>query len=369
MRAGWFAALAGFLAVISLGSLAAAQDQPPAPPPPPAQTAAPLTPGQLDQLTAPIALYPDRLVGQILMAATYPLEIVEADRWLQQPDNAALRGDQLEAALTQQRWKPSVKSLAAFPEILRMMDNNLAWTERLGDAFLAGQAAIMDSVQRLRQRAEDAGKLETTPQQAVSNDDGAIVIEPPEPNIVYVPLYDPKIAYGTWPYPDYPPDYFPDFSADATIGALGFGWLGVGILTPLWGWAHPDWRHHRIDVDANRLNALNSHQPQIASLPGAGGFSAAPPAPLARPIVNAAPAATVITGRPDAPQIGRAPAAAAAAATIVLRPAFPVSQSFVRGPAVQAQAQRAQASRMPAPAFAPRVAARAPASQGRWVHR
>src|SRR5579864_4792209 len=148
MRARLLPAFAGFLAVMLLGSLAIAQNSPPAAP-----AAAPLTPGQLDQLTAPIALYPDALVGEILMASTYPLEIVEADRWLQQSANAALTGDQLAAALAQQPWDPSVKSLVAFPQVLKMMDGHLTWAEQLGDAFLVGQAAVMDSIQRLRQQA------------------------------------------------------------------------------------------------------------------------------------------------------------------------------------------------------------------------
>lgn len=136
-----------------------------------------LSEGQLDQLTAPIALYPDALVGQILMAATYPLEIVEAHRWLQDPANAALKGDELAAALQQQSWDLSVKSLVPFPQILQMMDNDLEWTERIGDAFLAQQSAVMDSIQRLRQRAAATGSLTSTPQETVSTEDQDIDIE------------------------------------------------------------------------------------------------------------------------------------------------------------------------------------------------
>ena len=196
MRAGLLLALAGTFVVTLLGSSAIAQNQPP-----PAPAAAPLTPGQLDQLTAPIALYPDALVGQILMAATYPLEVVEAARWVQQPANASLKGDQLAAALVQQPWDPSVKSLVVFPQILKMMNGNLTWTEQLGDAFLAAQSAVMDSVQRLRQQAEAAGKLQSTAQMVVSTVGGLIVIAPPDPNSVYVPVYNPNDIYGAWAYP------------------------------------------------------------------------------------------------------------------------------------------------------------------------
>jgi Protein of unknown function (DUF3300) len=149
-----------------------------APQPVPATGASPLTAEQLDQLVAPIALYPDPLVAQILMAATYPLEVVEVDRWLQTPANAALKGDALTAVLQQHPWDPSIKSLAPFPQLLRVMDSNLQWTEQLGDAFLAQQADVMDAVQRLRQRAQAAGSLASTPQQTVSTEDQEITIEP-----------------------------------------------------------------------------------------------------------------------------------------------------------------------------------------------
>jgi hypothetical protein len=377
MRAGLLPALAGTLAVVLLGSLAAAQDQPPTPPPPPAQAAVPLTPEQLDQLTAPIALYPDPLLGQILMAATYPLEVVEADRWLQQPGNATLKGDQLAAALAQQSWDPSVKSLVAFPQILRMMDGNVTWTEQLGDAFLAAQAAVMDSVQRLRGKAEAAGRLKSTPQQVVANDGGTIVIEPPGPNQVYVPVYDPNAVYGPWPYPDYPPYSFPDFSPDVAIGPSGFGWFDVGTVALLWRWNRLDWRGHRIDIDPHRFNALNTHRPWIASgiwqhdpshrggvryrdpavsarFQGAAtaamrrsfrDFAAAAPAP-AWPTVNPAPLSAMIGARAPALRIERGPAALSPRLPAVLRPTPPVLQSFHRGADARIAAQRAQSSRI-----------------------
>ncbi len=233
-------------------------------PTPQVQPAAALSPERLDQLLAPIALYPDPLITQILMAATYPLEVVEADRWMQDPDNAVLKGQQLATELAPQTWDPSVKSLVPFPEILHMMDDNLDWTEALGEAFLANQAAVMDAVQRLRQRAEAAGKLHSTPQQTVTTEGPAILIEPPSPEIVYVPVYDPWDSYGAWPDPGFPPYYFPDDFAP--IGLGGIGWFGVAVAGPLWGWSHSDWGRHRIDIDRDRWTALN-HRPPV----GGGG--------------------------------------------------------------------------------------------------
>ena len=145
---------------------------------PDAQSVVQLAPEQLDQLLAPIALYPDDLLGDILMAATYPLDVVEAARWVRDPNNALLSGDQLVAALEKQDWDLSVKSLAPFPRILRAMDDELDWTARLGEAFLADQAAAMDSVQRLRQRALAAGRLVSFPEATVTAEEQIVSIEP-----------------------------------------------------------------------------------------------------------------------------------------------------------------------------------------------
>src|SRR6516165_1669322 len=177
---------------------------PPAAAQPPEQPAASLfKPEELDQILAPIALYPDELIVQILTAATYPLEIVMAARWVADPKNAALNGDALEQALQAQSWDPSVKSLVPFPDVLKMMSDKLEWTQKLGDAFLAQQQDCFASIQRLRQRAQSAGKLTSTKQQTVSTQGPAIVIAPADQEVVYVPAYDPDVAYGTWPYPDY----------------------------------------------------------------------------------------------------------------------------------------------------------------------
>jgi hypothetical protein len=217
-------------------------------------------PQQLDQLLAPIALYPDPLLAQILMASTYPLELVLAARWIQDPNNAALRGDQLNAALQQQDWDPSVKSLVPFPQIVQMMNSKLDWTQALGNAFLAQQADVMDSVQRLRAQAQAAGTLRSTQQETVSAQGQTIAIEPANPQLVYVPYYDPNSVYGTWGYPDYPPVYFPPppnygYVAGPTI----FFGIGLGIIDALWGWDQWDWGRRDIRIDSNRYNAINNY--------------------------------------------------------------------------------------------------------------
>ncbi|HTT82790.1 MAG TPA: DUF3300 domain-containing protein [Rhizomicrobium sp.] len=238
-------------------SIVAAQDE--TPPPPAAPVA--YSEGQLDQLTSPIALYPDPLVSEILMASTYPLEVVEADRWVENPDNAALQGDQLTAALGAQSWDPSVKSLVPYPPVLRMLDDNLEWTEALGDAFIADQAGVMDSIQRLRAKAQSDGYLSSTPQQTVTAEDQDIVIEPVNADYFYLPVCDPASVYGVWPYPDYPPYYFTGYYPDLTVGAFGCGWWEGPIFAPYWGWNRWDWRNHRIVIDRGRFTALNGNRP------------------------------------------------------------------------------------------------------------
>jgi hypothetical protein len=151
------------------------------------------TPEQLQQLVAPIALYPDSLVAQILAATTFPAEVVEADRWLQaHPD---LKGDDLAKAVDQQPWDPSVKALTAFPTVLGNMDKNISWTSSLGDAYYNQQQDVMDAVQVMRRKAQDAGNLKTTPQLKVTDQDSDIDIEPADPDVVYVPAYDPWLIY------------------------------------------------------------------------------------------------------------------------------------------------------------------------------
>src|ERR1700719_664138 len=152
---------------------------------PAAETSSLLKSEQLDQLLAPIALYPDALLAQILMAATYPLEVVKADRWLQDPAHANLQGDQLAAAIEAEAWDPSVKSLVPFPRILRMMDGALDWTEELGNAVMAQQGDVMDSIRRLRHQAAASGTLWSNAEQRVTTERQGIVIEPANPELIY----------------------------------------------------------------------------------------------------------------------------------------------------------------------------------------
>jgi Protein of unknown function (DUF3300) len=217
----------------------------------PAPNVPSLSAAQLDRLVAPIALYPDLLLAQLLMAATYPLEVVEADRWLQVPANAALKANELTTALQQQPWDPSVKSLIAFPRVLRMMDDSLDWTEQLGDAFLAQQADVMDAVQRLRRLAEAAGSLASGPQQTVAAAGPEVTIEPENPEIVYVPAYNPLCVYGTWPDTDYPPFSFGAWPGSCS-SVLEFD---GGIYPPFgfWAWGAFEWRRHHIRIDHDRF--------------------------------------------------------------------------------------------------------------------
>ncbi len=202
------------------------------------------TPEQLQQLVAPIALYPDSLVAQILAASTFPEQVVEADRWVQANPN--LKGDALGQAVDQQAWDPSVKALAAFPAVLGNMDKNLSWTSSLGDAYYNQEQDVMDAVQVMRQKAEAAGNLKSTPQQTVATQDSTISIEPASPDVVYVPAYDPWLVYGgpigPWPgwYP-YPGIWFGGPYLSFGIG-FGIGWFG-GFG---WGWGHWgfDWHNH-----------------------------------------------------------------------------------------------------------------------------
>lgn len=184
---------------------------------------------ELDQMLAPIALYPDSLLSQVLVAATYPLEVVEAARWSRQ--NPRLKGEEAVAAVANRGWDPSVQALVAFPEILAQMDEDLEWTRRLGDAMLYQESMVMDSVQFLRARADAAGHLESTEHVRVIREEKFIVIEPAQPRVVYVPYYDPWVVYGTWWRPAYPPVVWarPSFYF---YGHSGFYWGPAVHLTP-----------------------------------------------------------------------------------------------------------------------------------------
>jgi hypothetical protein len=212
---------------------------------------------ELDQLLAPIALYPDSLLSQILMASTYPLEIVQAARWVKQ--NKDLKGDVLTAALEKQEWDPSVKSLVNFPQVLQMMNEKLDWTQKLGDAFLAQQKEVMGTIQALRAKAHAEGNLKTTKEQTVivEKDPQTIIIEPASPQVVYVPTYNPTVVYGVWAYPAYPPYpvYPPGYVA--TTAAFSFA-AGVAVGAAWgYGWGHCDWHGGDVDIDVNRNTNIN----------------------------------------------------------------------------------------------------------------
>ena len=194
---------------------------------------------QLEALVAPIALYPDPLVSQILMASTYPLEVSEATNWLH--NNSKLKGDALNNALQQQNWDPSVKSLVSFPPVLEMMGSQLSWTQNLGNAVLAQQSDTMAAIQALRAKAKKTGSLQSNSQQTVttqgSGSSETIVIQPANPQVVYVPSYNPTVVYGAWPYPAYPPVayYPPGYVAGTAL--LSFG-VGMAVGAALWGGCH-----------------------------------------------------------------------------------------------------------------------------------
>jgi hypothetical protein len=230
-----------------------------APPPLLAQqaaTASTFKQEELDQLVAPIALHPDSLISQILMASTYPLEVVQAERWAKQ--NAKLKGDQLTAALEKQDWDPSVKSLINFPQVLTMMSEKLDWTQKLGDAFLEDQKRVLDAIQGLRAKAQASGNLNTTKEQTVIVEEKIIKIEAANPQVVYVPTYNPTVVYGAWPYPTYPPYsyYPPGYVASSMM------WFGAGVaMSAAWGyaWGNCNWGGGDVDVDVNRNTNINNN--------------------------------------------------------------------------------------------------------------
>jgi hypothetical protein len=226
--------------VLATGPAGFAYQEAPSPPPqtapPPPAQAAKQTPEQLQQLVAPIALYPDALVAQILAAATYPDEIGEAERWMQQ--HSKLKGKKLADEVDKQYWDPSVKALAQFPSVLANMDKNLAWTSSLGEAYVNQQQDVMAAVQVMRGRAQAAGNLKSTSQENVSQQGKNIIIEPAAPDVVYVPQYDPWLVYGApigvWPgWYSYPGLFLPGPGI-----AFGIG-FGVGFFGGFgWGWGH-----------------------------------------------------------------------------------------------------------------------------------
>ncbi len=230
-------------AVLVLLPLARAQDAP-----------KPFSKEELEQIVAPIALYPDSLVAQILMASTYPLEIVEAARWSKA--NPGVKDKALEDAMQQQKWDPSVKSLTAFPTVLQGMNEKLEVTQKMGDAFLGQQKETLAAVQALRARADKAGNLKSSKEQTVTKaqEGGQTVIkvEPANPEVVYVPSYNPAVVYGPWPYAAYPPYYYYPYPPGAALFTFG---VGLAIGGALWG--NCNWGRGDVNINVNKYNNFN----------------------------------------------------------------------------------------------------------------
>ena len=246
----WMCAVSLFIALLlSLPLLAMAQQGDDAP-------QKKLSKEELAQLLAPIALYPDELVAQILMASTYPLEIVQADRWAKSHKQSA--GDVLAKQLENETWDPSVKSLVNFPEVLSKMSEKLDLTTKIGDAFLSQQKDVMDTIQELRKKAYEAGNLKTTKEQKIVVEKEVIVIQPANPEVVYVPTYSPTVVYGTWMYPAYPPYYYyppPPPAYPAYHFAAG---VAVGVA---WGyaWGNCNWHGNNVYINHNQNVNINNN--------------------------------------------------------------------------------------------------------------
>lgn len=222
---------------------------------------------ELDQMTAPIALYPDSLLSQILIACTYPADIAEAVKWSK--SNPKLEGDAAVKAVQEKSWDPSVMSLVAFPQVLSMMGDQSDWVQNLGDAFLANSSGVMDSVQKLRKKAKDEGNLKTTEQQKVVIEEQAnetiVVIEPASPQVIYVPVYNPTVVYGTWWWPHYRPWYYypPGYGfGSAVMRGIGFG-VGIGITNALWGSCHWGRGRGNVNINVNKYNNINVNRNKL----------------------------------------------------------------------------------------------------------
>jgi hypothetical protein len=226
---------------------------------------------------APIALYPDPLLSQVLVATTYPLEVVQAYQFLQK--NPGLTGPNLTSAAAEQNWDPSVQALVVFPDVLKRLNDDISWTTNLGNAFLAQQQDVMDAVQRMRQQAEQAGKLASTPQENVvtGNENGQpyIDIEPTNPDVIYVPVYDPAWIWGPPLWYPYPHWFWPPRSV--IYGGIGFGFGGginVGFFLGAgwhgwggWGW-HPGWGNRTVVVNNTFIHQYNFNTTRIANVHG-----------------------------------------------------------------------------------------------------
>jgi hypothetical protein len=250
--------------------------QPPPQAPPPSQA---LAPDQLDDLVAPIALYPDVLVSQILVASTYPLELVQAMQWTQR--NPGLSGAAVTQAAQQQNWDPSIQALVVFPDLVKRLNQDITWTTNLGNAFLSQQGDVMDAVQRMRLKAQQAGKLATTRQQRVSTVDDSgrqvIDIDPVDSQTMYLPNYDPGLIWGPPLYYPYASWYYPQFAGGGYFGFgigismwpfFGGGWGGWGG----WGWG-AGWGNHSVYVNNSFIHRNNFNVGRGGSLSGRSSWS------------------------------------------------------------------------------------------------
>ncbi len=282
MRMPLSAVLSVILYLSATPGLVLAEDVPAPDPAPQTDTVAAKDPvftqEQLDQMLAPIALYPDALLAQVLMASTYPGQVSEAVTWSKA--NPKATGDDAVKKVANQPWDPSVQALVAFPQVLATLGQDPVWVQRLGDAFLAQPDDVMGGVQRLRHQAQAAGNLQSNQYQNVtvqtapapassgsstqvvtaSSPPTTIIIEPADPQVVYVPSYNPTTSYGTWAYPASPPVYYPPppmyYPGSALVAGLAFG-TGVAIVASLWG--DCDWGNNDIDIDVNRYNNINAN--------------------------------------------------------------------------------------------------------------
>jgi hypothetical protein len=219
---------------------------------------------ELAQMLAPIALYPDALLAQVLMASTYPIEVIEADRWFRM--NPAMQGGELDAALLDRNWDPSVKALCHFPSILALMSERIAETTNLGNAFLAQEAAVMGMVQELRARAYAQGTLTASPELQVVIQQETIIIQPANPRVIYVPYYDPYYVYGPWWYPAYPPYYW---GPRGTTFGVGISyWSGFDFGFTFGTWSYFDWHRRTIFIDVHQRPRFVRHDRWYAT-PGA----------------------------------------------------------------------------------------------------
>ncbi|MGF6600813.1 hypothetical protein P3T23_005552 [Paraburkholderia sp. GAS448] len=230
----------------------------------------PFKPEELEALVAPIALYPDSVLSQTLMASTYPLEIVHAARWVKANPN--VKGDAAVKAVENQPWDTSVKSLVAFPQILEPMNDKLDWTQKLGDAFLAQQKDVFAAVQRLRARAQESGNLKSNEQQKVEVEPAPagggtttiVRIEPANPEVIYVPAYNPTVVYGGWSYPAYPPTYWPPYPAyypgyyPGAALATGFAWgIGLAAAGAIFSDCNSCWGGGDVNINTDKAANIN----------------------------------------------------------------------------------------------------------------